>query len=109
MAVPGRPTARRKKMVPQRTRRAAAALALAATLALAAPAHAAGRADLAAGPRWIESVLEWVARLWVGNGLATEPKPAVEKCGYTINPDGGCSGGTPPPTSSSTGGSGSGS
>jgi len=95
-------------MVPQRTRRAAAALALAATLALAAPVQAAVREHPAVGSRWIESVLEWIARLWVGGGEATESKPAVEKCGGSMNPD-GCPGGTPPPpTSSSSGGSGSG-
>lgn len=94
-------------MVLQRIRRAAAVLALAATLALAAPAHAAGWKDFAAGPGWFEQVREWIARLWVG-GEATGPTPAVEKCGSSANPD-GCPGAAPsPPRPSSASGSGSG-
>jgi hypothetical protein len=94
-------------MVLQRIRRAAAVLALAATLALAAPAHAVGREDSVAGPSWFEAALEWIARLWAG-GEATGPTPAVEKCGSSANPD-GCPGGAPsPPRPSSASGSGSG-
>ncbi len=93
-------------MVLQRIRRAAAVLALTATLALAAPAHADGWGDLA-GPAWLERALEWVARLWAG-GEAMGPTPAVEKCGSSANPD-GCPGGAPsPPGPSSSSGSGSG-
>jgi len=92
-------------MVLQRIRCAAAVLALAATLALAAPVHAAGWEDLAVGPGWIEQVREWIARLWVG-GEATGPTPAVEKLGSGANPDG--SPAPSPPTPSSTSGSGSG-
>ena len=97
-------------MIPQRIRRAAAALALAATLALAAPAHAAGWEDLGVGPGWIEQAMEWIARLWIG-GEARGSAPAIEKCGGGINPDGVCSGGAPspqPPAASPSGGSGSG-
>jgi hypothetical protein len=94
-------------MVLQRIRRAAAVLALAATLALAAPAHAAGW-DLAAGPGWFESVIERIARLWVGDGETSGPTPTSEKCGSSANPD-GCPGGAPsPPRPSSSSGSGSG-
>jgi hypothetical protein len=94
-------------MVLQRIRRAAAVLALAATLALAAPAHAAIR-DLAAGPGWFESVIERIARLWVGSGETSGPTPVIEKCGGSLNPD-GCPGAAPsPPKPSSASGSGSG-
>jgi len=81
-------------MVLQRIRRAAAVLSLAATLALAAPAHAAGWEDLAA-PAWLERAMEWVSRLWVGNGDVTTPTPAIEKCGTGIDPSGLCSGAAP--------------
>ena len=93
-------------MTSQRIRRAAAALVLAATLALAAPAHAAGWKDLGAHPRWIETALEWIAHLWVGGGEATGLTPGMEKCGAGSDPDGNCHGAVAPPpsTGSSAGG-----
>jgi hypothetical protein len=69
-------------------RRAAAALALAATFALAAPVHAAGWRDLNPGAGWIERAVEWIARLWGGSGT-TGPKPASEKEGMGLDPSGG--------------------
>jgi hypothetical protein len=98
-------------MVLQRIRRAAAVLALTATLALAAPAHAAGWEDLAVGPRWLEAAPNWIASLWLVIGDVIGLKPAVEKCSSGMNPDGLCSGAASPlqpPTASSSGGSGSG-
>jgi hypothetical protein len=93
-------------MILQRIRRAAAVLALAATLALAAPVHAAGWKDLTAGSGWFEPILEWITRLWTG-GEETGPPPVIEKCGGSLNPD-GCPGAAPPPTSTPSAGSGSG-
>jgi hypothetical protein len=87
----------------QRIRRAAAVLAVAATLALAAPARATAWESLAAGPRWLEQALEWVAHLWNGNGPPTAPKPAIEKYGSGCDPN-GCPGVPPPSTSSGSGG-----
>jgi hypothetical protein len=70
-------------------RRAAAALALAATFALAAPVHAAGWRDLNPGAGWIERAVEWIARLWGGGG-ATGTPTAMEKCGMGVDPSGVC-------------------
>ncbi|HEV8580625.1 MAG TPA: hypothetical protein VGX68_16280 [Thermoanaerobaculia bacterium] len=95
-------------MILQPIRRTAAALALAATLALAAPAHAAGWRDLAGSPGWIGSALEWIAQLWVGSSEAAGFSPVFgnEKEGMGVDPSGG-SGVTSspqPPPASSTGG-----
>ena len=68
-------------------RSAAAALALAGALGLAAPAHAAPWEEPAAIPGWIDSAFEWIARLWLGNE-ATEQKPALEKLGGGVDPNG---------------------
>ncbi len=76
-------------MALQRMRRAAAALALAVTFALAAPVHAAGWRDLNPGAGWIERAAEWIARLWGGGG-ATDTTAAAEKCGMAIDPSGVC-------------------
>lgn len=61
----------------------AAALALAAVLVLAVPAHAAGRAGRTPGISWIEDVVQWVAGLWVGTG-----KERGAKYGAGIDPNG---------------------
>jgi hypothetical protein len=75
----------------QRTlRRTAAALAAATMLAVAAPAHAGGWRTGTAGSGWMESVLQWVARVWVWQGRETE---RGLKAGHGIDPNGG----TPPP------------
>ena len=67
----------------------ATALTLAAVLALAAPAHAAGRTVRTPGIRWIEDVVEWVAKIWIA-------KPGNErKYGAGIDPNG--SPAPPPP------------
>ena len=72
-------------MALQRTRNAAAALALAGILCVAAPAHAARWDEPVAISEWIESALEWISRLWVGNDAA-ELKPALGKssCGSDL-------------------------
>ncbi len=70
-------------MALQRMRRAAAALALAATFALAAPVHAAGWRDLSPGAGWIERAVEWIARLW-------STPTTMEKCGMGVDPNGTC-------------------
>jgi hypothetical protein len=90
----------------QRIRRAAAAAAVAATLALAAPVHAAGWENPAAGPGWLQQALEWITHLWVGGDEAGGLKPVIEKCGAGIDPS-GCPGAAPPPepaNANSTGG-----
>ncbi len=93
-------------MIPQRIRRTVAALALLTTFAVVAPVHATGWIDRTGGPGLIEQALEWVARLWVGEGGATGAETL--KCGMAINPD-GCPGAAllpePPPSANSTGGS----
>lgn len=58
-------------MTQRRSRRAAAAVALAAVLALATPAHAAGRHAWTAGSGWIEQAVQWIAGLWTGNATET--------------------------------------
>ena len=70
----------------------AAALSLAAILALAAPAHAAGRTVRTPGIYWIEDVVQWIARVWVGTG----PDRGVAKYGGAIDPNGNPA---PPPPS----------
>ncbi len=84
-------------MTLQRIRHAAPALALAATLALAAPAHAAGWDSWTVTPGWFEDALRWISHLWAGDGEATELPPPAEKCGSGMDPDGGCGGAVPPP------------
>jgi hypothetical protein len=64
-------------MTRRRSRRTAAAVALAAVVALATPAHAASRHASTAGPGWIEEAVQWIARLWTGNGLERELKSGV--------------------------------
>ena len=70
-------------MTQHRLRITAAALALAAALGLTVPAHAAGRAVRTPGLSWIEDVVQWVARVWVGNGQEREAK-----YGAGIDPNG---------------------
>lgn len=76
-------------MTQRRLRITAAALALAAVLGLAVPAHAAGRAGRTPGISWIEDVVRWVARVWVG----IENERGLKK-GIGIDPNGSP---TPPP------------
>lgn len=59
----------------------ATALTLAAVLAL--PAHAAGPKVRTPGIHWVEDVVQWVARVWVGTGQGW-----VEKYGAGIDPNG---------------------
>lgn len=70
-------------MTQRRLRITAAALALAAVLGLAVPAHAAGRAVRTPGLSWIEDVVQWVARVWVG-----VEKERGLKYGGAIDPNG---------------------
>lgn len=70
-------------MTQRRLRITAAALALAAALGLAVPAHAAGRVVRTPGLSWIEDVVQWVARVWVGN-----EKDQGLKYGIGIDPNG---------------------
>ncbi len=53
-------------MTQRSMQRTAVAAALAMVLALAAPAHAAGRHVRAAEPGWMDTVLQWVTQLWPG-------------------------------------------
>jgi hypothetical protein len=76
-------------------RSAAVALAFAGVLGLAAPAHAARWEGPTAIPGWIDSALEWISRLWLGNE-ASAPKPSLEKCGLGIDPNGVCQQPSPP-------------
>lgn len=71
-------------MTQRRLRITAAALALAAALGLAGPAHAAGPAVRTPGLSWIEDVVQWVARIWMGNG-----QQRAAKYGGAIDPNGG--------------------
>jgi hypothetical protein len=66
----------------------AAALTLAALLAL--PAQAASRTTCMPKIDWIEDVVRWVARVWVGTGQVRELKT-----GIGIDPNGSPS---PPPS-----------
>jgi hypothetical protein len=79
-----------------RTRRTAAALALAAVLGLGAPVHAAGWEGLSVTPSWLEHGLQWIARLWMGSGDETGGRPDLEKSCAGIDPDGSpqCQSGT---------------
>jgi hypothetical protein len=70
---------------------ATAALTLAAVLVLAAPAHAAGRAVRTPGIYWIEDVVQWVARVWMGI-----EQDRTLKYGIGIDPNGNPA---PPPPS----------
>lgn len=70
-------------MTQRRSRRIAVAVALATVLALAAPAHAAGRHAWAAGPAWIEEAVQWLARWWPGNAAERD-----QKAGVGIDPNG---------------------
>jgi hypothetical protein len=92
----------------QRTRRTAAAFALAAVLGLGAPAHAAGWEGLAVTPGWLESGLQWIARLWMGSGDETAVRPALEKSCAGMDPNGSplCQSGaqSTPSTEDGTGG-----
>lgn len=89
-------------MTPHRIRRVAAAAALAATLAFANPAHAAGWKAWTVTPGWFESVKEWIARVWMGDGQASTPTPGIEKCGMGVDPNGGCLPPPPPPSTPSS-------
>jgi hypothetical protein len=93
-------------MIQRRLQRTAAAAVLAATLGLAAPAHAVGgQGPTAAGPAWLETALHWVAQLWPG--AADSPKAPNRKSDYGggIDPNGGHP--TPPqPSTTSDYGSG---
>jgi hypothetical protein len=83
-------------MTGRRIRRAAALAALACTLALAAPAHAAGWRDLTVAPGWFEDALQRISRLWTGDREPARQAPATEKCGHGTNPDGCPQAVTPP-------------
>jgi hypothetical protein len=96
-------------MTQRSLQRTAAAAVLAMVLALAAPAHAAGRHARTARPGWMGTVLQWVTQLWpaapAGSGLKTpglkadsgpgmdpygssaRPQPLSDK-GAGIDPDG---------------------
>jgi hypothetical protein len=77
-------------MIQRSMQRAAVAAALAMVLALAAPAHAAGRHVLAAGPGWTDTVLRWVTQLWPGATAGSGLKAPGLKSDYGagIDPDG---------------------
>ena len=88
-------------------RRTAAATALAAALALAAPAHASGWAQWASPSDFVHAMKQWIAGLWEGgcidpsgrpicppHGVTPEPRerpvaqPGLEKEGSCIDPSG---------------------
>jgi fatty acid desaturase len=72
-------------------RHAAAATALAAALALAAPARAAGWESWASGPEFARAAWQWLAGLWPapeGDGQPAGSAPAWEKEGGCVNPNG---------------------
>jgi hypothetical protein len=72
-------------------RHAAVATALAATLALAAPAHAAGWESRVSGVDFAHAVWQWLASLWPAPERGTEPAPTEppwEKAGGCIDPMG---------------------
>jgi hypothetical protein len=77
-------------MTQRSLQRTAAAAVLAMVLALAAPAHAAGRHAQTAAPGWMGTVLRWVTQLWpaapAGSGLKTPGLKADQ--GIGIDPDG---------------------
>jgi hypothetical protein len=84
-------------MTQRSIRRTTVAAAFAAALAVAAPAHAAGRQSRAAGPGWIEAALQWVAHVWPGN-----PVNGLLKMEIGIDPNGAQGASTPQrPTSNS--------
>lgn len=85
-------------MTSPRIRRSVAALALTAILALGAPAHAAGWESWTAPSGWIENALEWIARLWVGGGVASTAEPARIKSDQGIGIDSNGGGSSTPPT-----------
>ncbi len=94
-------------MIQRRLQRTAAAAVLAATLGLAAPAHAVGwQGPTAAGPVWLETALHWVAQLWPG--AAVPPKAPNRKSDYGsgIDPNGRPI--TPPPPATTNGDKGGG-
>jgi hypothetical protein len=80
-------------MTRRRIRRVAAAVALAMALTFAAPAHAAGWRTWKGGAGWLEAVVQWVARLWTGEGVG-----GVSKAGHGIDPNVDPSSVTPPPS-----------
>jgi hypothetical protein len=72
-------------------RQAAVAMALAVTLALAAPVQAASWETWASGPELVRAGWQWMARLWPAPEGAGQPErsgPAWEKAGSCVNPDG---------------------
>lgn len=87
----------------QRSIQRTAAAILVAVLALATPAHAAGRHARTAGPGWLETALQWMTQLWpgvpAGVGFKTSvPAPGARTdYGAGIDPDGAHV--TPPPPS----------
>lgn len=85
----------------RRGRRVAAAVVLAAALAVAAPAQAAGRHVAKPGPSWFQAAIHWVASLlpadWTKgrqgidpDGLTTAPVPTQDEIdkSFGIDPDG---------------------
>jgi hypothetical protein len=85
--------------------RIAAAAFLVVVLALATPAHAAGRHGRIAGSGWMESVLSWVTQLWLGgaagNGIEAPGLKADQ--GHGIDPDGARTTAQPPNTNADQG------
>lgn len=75
-------------MLQRRLRFTAAAVALSAVVAMATPAHAAGRLVRMPGIGWLENAMQRIARLWVDGGQEQRTK-----IGAAIDPNGG----TPPP------------
>ncbi|HEV8580136.1 MAG TPA: hypothetical protein VGX68_13780 [Thermoanaerobaculia bacterium] len=73
-----------------RIRRTVALTALACTLALAVPAHAAGWQSLGESPGWFQKAVEWIAGVWAENDAtgSKAPSPRAEKGGYGTDPDG---------------------
>ena len=72
-------------------RRGAVATAVAAALALAAPAHAAGWESRVPGVDLVHAVRQWLAGLWPAPGGGPEPASsgeAGEKAGCSVNPNG---------------------
>jgi hypothetical protein len=77
-------------MTQRSMQRIAVAAALTMVLALAAPAHAAGRHVRAAGPGWMDTVLRWMTQLWPGATAESGLKAPDLKSDYGagIDPDG---------------------
>jgi hypothetical protein len=76
-------------------RRGVTALALTATVALAAPAYAAGRTtSTVPGSGWLESAFQWITGMWAAPGTTSSKLETVDTNSSTITV-------TPPPSSTS--------